>query len=146
MEAASRHRLLQEVNAERAQLKQTRMRGCQSDPELFFAEDPAAQRQAQRICWDCPVRRRCLETILRLEVGATSSNGTYSQGTAGGTTQQARDRLVRQLRRQPHRPRRRRRTQPAARTVTQDGAAAPPSRSAATPDHLQEPTQPTAHT
>lgn len=95
MQTAAREALLGLVNARRAALCQTRKLGCEADPELFFDDDDVAQREAQRICWDCPVRRSCLQVALQIEADAQTSNGMYSNGTVGGVTAAVRERLVR---------------------------------------------------
>ncbi|RYF06362.1 MAG: hypothetical protein EOO40_09240, partial [Deltaproteobacteria bacterium] len=46
-------------------------------------------------CWDCPVRRQCLEVALSTEVSAQTSSAGYSNGTVGGVTASVRERLVR---------------------------------------------------
>jgi len=99
VQSAARDAMLQRANAARRALRQPRKLGCEEDPELFYDDDTAAQREAQRICWDCPVRRRCLEVALVAESTSGSSNGTYSNGTVGGVTAAARERLVRARRR-----------------------------------------------
>ncbi|AYY15230.1 WhiB family transcriptional regulator [Actinobacteria bacterium YIM 96077] len=33
---------------------------CRSDPELWFAEQPADVELAKELCWQCPVRAQCL--------------------------------------------------------------------------------------
>jgi WhiB family transcriptional regulator, redox-sensing transcriptional regulator len=38
---------------------------CQSEPELFFAEDPQDLRRAKALCGDCPVRSACLAGALQ---------------------------------------------------------------------------------
>jgi WhiB family redox-sensing transcriptional regulator len=38
---------------------------CQSEPELFFAEDPQDLRRAKALCRDCPVRAACLAGALQ---------------------------------------------------------------------------------
>ncbi len=35
-----------------------------ADPDLWFAEDPAALEQAKTLCGGCPVRRACLAAAL----------------------------------------------------------------------------------
>jgi hypothetical protein len=95
MQTSSRDAVLRQVNAQRAASAQTRRVACEADPELFFDEVPAAQREAQRMCWDCPVRRSCLRVGLEAEANAQTSNGTYSNGTIGGVTASVRERLVR---------------------------------------------------
>jgi WhiB family redox-sensing transcriptional regulator len=35
------------------------------DPDLWFAETPAALEQAKAFCADCPVREKCLAGALR---------------------------------------------------------------------------------
>ena len=37
---------------------------CSSDPELWFAEEPAALERAKSLCADCPIRRSCLAEAL----------------------------------------------------------------------------------
>lgn len=98
VQAAARDAALQRINAQRVSLRQSRKLGCEDDPELFFNDETAAQREAQRICWDCPVRRSCLQRALKTEATAQTSNGTYSNGTVGGVTAPVRERLVRNRR------------------------------------------------
>jgi hypothetical protein len=95
VDSASRANTLARENAERARQRRTRARGCEEDAELFFEDSPQAQQEAKRVCWDCPARRRCLETALAFEMKTTTSNGSYSVGTVGGVAAAARDRLVR---------------------------------------------------
>jgi WhiB family redox-sensing transcriptional regulator len=38
---------------------------CQSEPELFFAEDPQDLRRAKALCRYCPVRAACLAGALQ---------------------------------------------------------------------------------
>jgi hypothetical protein len=95
LQTAAREALLELVNARRVALCQTRKLGCEADPELFFDDADVAQREAQRICWDCPVRRSCLQVALQIEAEAQTSNGMYSNGTVGGVTAAVRERLVR---------------------------------------------------
>lgn len=38
---------------------------CQSDPGLFFAEDPQDLRRAKALCGDCPARSACLAGALQ---------------------------------------------------------------------------------
>jgi Transcription factor WhiB len=115
VDSASRANALAQENAERARQRRTRARGCEEDAELFFEDSPQAQQVAKRVCWDCPARRRCLETALAFEMKTTTSNGSYSVGTVGGVGAAARDRLVRQ---------RRARTAAARRTVNVKDAGA----------------------
>lgn len=37
---------------------------CNSDPELWFAEQPDRLERAKALCGGCPVRRSCLEAAL----------------------------------------------------------------------------------
>ncbi len=37
---------------------------CSSDPELWFAEEPARLERAKALCGDCPIRRACLAAAL----------------------------------------------------------------------------------
>jgi WhiB family transcriptional regulator, redox-sensing transcriptional regulator len=37
---------------------------CQSDPDLFFSEDPRGLRLAKALCGHCPVRGACLAGAL----------------------------------------------------------------------------------
>jgi WhiB family redox-sensing transcriptional regulator len=37
---------------------------CRSDPDLWFAESPAALEQAKTLCASCPVRDACLAGAL----------------------------------------------------------------------------------
>ena len=98
VQAAAKDAALQRVNAQQASSCQSRKLGCEDDPELFFNDAAAARREAQRICWDCPVRRSCLQRALETEAKAQTSNGTYSNGTVGGVTAPVRERLVRNRR------------------------------------------------
>lgn len=95
MQSAAREAGLKQTNTRRTSTRQTRKLGCEDDPELFFNNDTVARREAQRICWDCPVRRQCLEVALSTEVSAQTSSAGYSNGTVGGVTASVRERLVR---------------------------------------------------
>lgn len=35
-----------------------------SDPDLWFADDPADLEQAKVLCVECPIRRQCLSAAL----------------------------------------------------------------------------------
>lgn len=37
---------------------------CSTDPDLWFAEAPAALERAKALCGDCPVRQACLAAAL----------------------------------------------------------------------------------
>ncbi|GAA4090236.1 hypothetical protein Acsp04_00440 [Actinomadura sp. NBRC 104425] len=37
---------------------------CRTDPELFFAEDPADVELAKSLCLECPLRKACLAGAL----------------------------------------------------------------------------------
>lgn len=39
----------------------------QTDPEAFFPEKGGSNRDAKRICDECPVRAQCLEYAMRTE-------------------------------------------------------------------------------
>ncbi|WP_106215463.1 WhiB family transcriptional regulator [Kineococcus rhizosphaerae] len=95
VQSASRDAILRQVNVQRAASLLTRRVACEADPELFFDDAPTAQREAQRMCWDCPVRRSCLLVGLEAEANAQTSNGTYSNGTIGGVTAAVREPWVR---------------------------------------------------
>ncbi len=57
---------------------------AQVDPEDLFVKG-AAQRQARKICFDCPVRRQCLVDALESEV---------EFGVWGGMTERERRALL----------------------------------------------------
>ena len=37
---------------------------AQTDPEAYFPDKGGSTREAKKICWRCPERRRCLRTAL----------------------------------------------------------------------------------
>lgn len=39
---------------------------CRTEPELYFAEQPADIERAKVLCGGCPLRQMCLETALEL--------------------------------------------------------------------------------
>ena len=39
-----------------------------TDPDIFFSEDRRDQRRAKALCNVCPVRLRCLDFALRLNI------------------------------------------------------------------------------
>lgn len=61
------------------------------DPELFFAGDDDAVRQAKEVCARCPVRAQCLETALAVN---------EMHGVWGGMAEGERRRLIRRRRRE----------------------------------------------
>lgn len=40
---------------------------CVDSPVDFFSEDPTEVDKAKKVCFDCPVRRQCLEYALKNE-------------------------------------------------------------------------------
>ncbi|CAJ1501528.1 WhiB family transcriptional regulator [[Mycobacterium] kokjensenii] len=38
---------------------------CNSDPDLWFADDPADLERAKTQCGQCPIRRQCLAAALQ---------------------------------------------------------------------------------
>ena len=71
---------------------------CQGlDVELFYADQPAQNSEAMRVCATCPVRAHCHETAMELR---------ESFGVWGGTPERQRRRIFRRedrLRRQAQR-------------------------------------------
>jgi WhiB family redox-sensing transcriptional regulator len=62
-----------------------------TDPELFFAGDPASVESARALCAGCPVRNPCLQDALALG---------EMHGVWGGMPEGQRRRLIRSRRRQ----------------------------------------------
>ncbi|MGB3772955.1 MAG: WhiB family transcriptional regulator [Rhodococcus sp. (in: high G+C Gram-positive bacteria)] len=53
----------------------------QDDPELWFAESPAALERAKQLCARCPVRTRCLDAALdRAEPWGVWGGEIFDQG------------------------------------------------------------------
>ncbi|ARD42839.1 hypothetical protein B6G06_09045 [Actinomyces gaoshouyii] len=60
--------------------------------ERLFAQEGQAVARTREVCGRCPVRSRCLETALALELG-TRKDGRF--GMWGGKTPQERTELAR---------------------------------------------------
>ncbi|NUS42814.1 MAG: WhiB family transcriptional regulator [Mycobacteriaceae bacterium] len=54
---------------------------CRIDPDLWFAESPAALEQAKTLCESCPIRRGCLAAALdRAEPWGVWGGEIFDQG------------------------------------------------------------------
>jgi WhiB family transcriptional regulator, redox-sensing transcriptional regulator len=54
---------------------------CRIDPDLWFAENPAALEQAKALCHGCPIRERCLASALdRAEPWGVWGGEIFDQG------------------------------------------------------------------
>jgi len=65
------------------------------DPAIFFPSDSIGVAEAQRICAECPVKATCLEYAL---------GNRIAHGVWGGTSERARQRLLRQRKKSPRQP------------------------------------------
>jgi WhiB family redox-sensing transcriptional regulator len=62
----------------------------QTDPELWYPEKGGCVNDAVTICQGCPVKRQCLDTAMRAEVGKCRQ---YRLGIWGSLTPRAREKF-----------------------------------------------------
>jgi hypothetical protein len=61
---------------------------CKGQTELFFSHQPAHQKEASRLCEECPVTGACAQEAF------TVAKEHQVYGMWGGTTKSYRERLV----------------------------------------------------